>query len=185
MIRKALHRAATEQRGMTLVELLVVVASGLIVLGAAVVVFTSGLQNQMRADSKSAAVQQARVTMERMIRELRQGSGVAAGTTASASQLSLVTYVPTTCAGAATSASTLCRVTYSCSGGTCTRSLAMPDGSAPRPAERVVSGLSANDVFAYLPNATTPSLITVTLSFPAYGGGDAITLTDAAALRNG
>lgn len=177
-------RIHTEERGATLVELLVVIAGGLIVLGAAVMIFSAGVQNQMRASSKSAAVQEARTTMERLVRELRQGSGVAPGTTASASQLSLLTYVPTTCSGATATAATQCRVSYSCSGGTCTRQLAMPDGSSPGAAVQVVSGLTSNDVFGYLPNATAPSMITVTLSFAAQDGNAAITLGDAAALRN-
>jgi Tfp pilus assembly protein PilW len=173
-----------DERGVTLVELLVGMSMGLVVLGAAALVFTAGVKNQVRADSEAAAVAQARTTMERLIRELRQGSGVAAGTTPSSSQLSFITYVPSACNGDPSTASTQCRVTYSCAGGICTRRLAMPDGSSPGATVEVASGLSSNSVFSYSPSATSPSLVTVTLTYPAQGGGNAITLSDGAAFRN-
>ena len=102
-----------EERGFTLPELLLATVLGLLVIGAAVTAFTSAIQSQPRINSQAAAIQQARTMMERITRELRQGSSVPS---ASASQLSIVTYVHSaTCGGAASTSSISCRVTYSCS----------------------------------------------------------------------
>ena len=170
-----------ETDGFTLVELLVATILSLIVVGGAVTAFTSAIRNQPRIDSQANAIQQARTTMERMVRELRQGSSVPS---ASPSQLSIVTYVDSTCGGASATRAMQCRVTYACSSGICTRRLANPDGTSPTAPVRLVSGLSSNNVFSYSPSATTPTWVGVTLSFPAQTGHNAITLTDGAALRN-
>jgi len=177
-----LRALARQDRGFTLVELLVATILGLIVVGGGVTVFTVSMNNQPRISSQSAAIQQARTSMDRLTRELRQGSTVS---TATASQLSIVTYVHSaTCGGAAASTARTCRVTYTCTAGTCTRTEANPDGSSPGPAVQVVSGLSSTSVFNYLPSSTAPTYVGVTLAFPATGGDHAITLSDGAATRN-
>ena len=174
---------SADDRGFTLPELLVATVLGLLVIGAAVTAFTSTIQSQPRINSQAAAIQQARTTMEQITRELRQGSSVPS---ASTSQLSVVTYVHSaTCGGATSNTSISCRVSYSCSGGTCTRIEAKPDGTAPGSPVQVVAGLSSDNVFAYTPpSATSPAYVGVTLALPAKGGSDAITLSDGAALRN-
>ncbi len=182
-MRGRARRTAGDERGFTLPELLVATALSLVIIGAAVSAFTGAIGSQPRVNSQAAAIQQARTTMERITRELRQGSSVPS---ASPSQLSIVTYVDSaTCGGAGSNTAISCRVTYSCSGGTCTRTEAKPDGSAPGPAVQVVTGLSSDNVFTYTPpTATAPAYVAVSLAFPARGGTDAITLNDGAALRN-
>ena len=170
-----------ETDGFTLVELLVATILSLIVVGGAVMAFTSAIHSQPRIDSQATAIQQARTTVERIVRELRQGSSVPS---AASSQLSIVTYVHTTCGGASATRAMQCRVTYACSSGICTRGLANPNGTSPTAPVRLVSGLSSDNVFSYSPSATTPTWVGVTLSFPAQTGHNAITLTDGAALRN-
>jgi prepilin-type N-terminal cleavage/methylation domain-containing protein len=183
LMRERARTIGAEERGFTLPELLVATLLGLLVVGAAVTAFTGAIQSQPRVTSQAAAIQQARTTMEQITRELRQGSSVPS---ASATQLSIVTYVHSaTCGGGSSSSSISCRVTYSCSGGTCTRTEANPDGTSPGAAVQVVSGLSSNNVFSYTPpTSTAPAYVGVTLAFPAKGGSDAITLTDGSALRN-
>src|SRR6266536_1274827 len=99
--RETLREAA----GFTLVELLVASALAMVVIGAAVMAFTASIRSQPRIDSQAHAIAQARTTVERLVRELRQGSSVSS---ASASQLSIVTYVDSTCGGAATGTATQC-----------------------------------------------------------------------------
>ena len=177
-------RAGEDEGGFTLVELLVAMMIALVVLGAAVAVFTAGLHSQERITSQSSAIQGARTTMERLVRELRQGQGIVPGTTPTASQLSLVTYVNSTCAGVSSATATLCSVTYTCTGGTCTRRVGQPDGSSPGAAVRVVTGLSSANVFSYSPSATAPTYVAARLDLPSGAGDNAIVLTDGAALRN-
>jgi prepilin-type N-terminal cleavage/methylation domain-containing protein len=177
-------RAATDriadERGFTLPELLVATALSMIVIGAGVTVFTASLASQARVQSQSAAIQQARTVMERMVRELRQGSSVPSATS---SQLAVITYVRDATCGTTTP---VCRVTYQCvTAGTCTRTVSRPDGTSPATPVRMLSGLSSPNVFTYTPpTTTTPASVAVTLSLPAKNGGNAITLTDSATLRN-
>jgi prepilin-type N-terminal cleavage/methylation domain-containing protein len=180
---EARRAIATETGGFTLPELLIATMIGLIVIGAAVTAMTVGVNSQPRLNSQAASVQQARTTMERITRELRQGSSVP---TATASQLSIVTYVNSaTCGGTPANSSIACRATYTCAAGACSRTEAKPDGTAPGPAVQVLSGLSSTNVFSYTPpTSTAPASVGVTLSFAAQGANQGITLSDAAALRN-
>jgi type IV pilus assembly protein PilW len=170
-----------EPGGFTLVEMLIATVLGLIVIGGAVMAFTASIRSQPRIDAQAHAIGEARTTMERMVGELRQGSTIS---NASTSQLSIVTYVDSTCGGASATTATQCQVTYACSGGACTRRLAKPDGTSPTSATQVVSGLSTNNVFSYSPSATAATYVGVTLILPSQPGHNAITLSDGAALRN-
>jgi type II secretory pathway pseudopilin PulG len=169
-----------EERGMTLIELLIAASLGLVVIGGALAIFVGAVRSEPRAGSKVAAIQQARVTVDRITRELRQGLETP---TASSSKLAIVTYVKAvTCGGAAASTSIPCRVTYECSAGACTRVVAQPNGSAPGPSVQVASGLSSTNVFSYLPTAADPSYVGVSLAFSAEG--QPVILSDGVALRN-
>jgi type II secretory pathway pseudopilin PulG len=174
--------AVGEEHGYTLIELLVAALLGLAIVGAAVPLFISGIRSEPRVSSRAADVQQARTTMERITREVRQGWSLP---TATASELSILTYVKaTSCGGESGSTAIACRVTYSCSAGTCTRMVRNPDGSGSAPATPVVTGLADMPVFTYAPDATTPTYVGITLGFPAGDDEDSITLEDGVTLRN-
>jgi prepilin-type N-terminal cleavage/methylation domain-containing protein len=172
LARRATERLAGDE-GFTLTELLVAMMIGLVVIGAGVMMFTAAIGSQPKQSARLEKVRDARTTSERIVRELRQGR---AAPTATSSQLSIETY----CGGAASP----CRVTYTCTAGTCTRVEAQPGGTSPGPATTVVSGLSNGIVFTYSPSSSAPSWVGITLQFPAEGGDDAITVEDGAALRN-
>lgn len=156
---------------------------GLIVIGAATLVFTAGMRAQPGLSQRDNAISQGRYAMERLTRELRQGSNV---TSASANQLSFVSYVhnPSTCAATFSNTANPCRVTYNCTTMGCTRTVAQPDGSSPQAAVTIVTGLSNPNVFTYSPSSTAPSYIGATFVFAGQHGDDAITLSDGATLRN-
>jgi Tfp pilus assembly protein PilW len=181
-IRRAFKRAAS-QRGFTIAELLIGAMMGLIIVGAATMVFTAGMQAQPGLSKRDNAISQARYAMERLTRELRQGSLVSS---ASANQLSFVTYVdsPSTCGTGYSNTANPCRVTYSCTTMGCTRAIAKPDGTSPQAPVTVVTGLSNPNVFTYSPSSTAPTYIGATFVFAGENGSDAITVTDGAALRN-
>jgi Tfp pilus assembly protein PilW len=187
-LRQAWVALRRSEAGMTLIELSVATMLGLLVIGVAATIVTTAVRSEPKATSKAAGVQQARVVMDRMTREIRQGLSVP---TATSTQLSVVTYVDSaTCGGAAATTAIVCRVNYTCTAGSCTRTVARPDGTAPGPARRVVSGLSSSAVFGYgigstcTTSATSPTYVCLSLAFPAKGGGNAITLRDGVALRN-
>jgi len=180
MGRGATRRLVGEEAGFTLTELLSATALSMIVIAVGVTLFTAGIKSQARINSQAAAIQDARTTMERLTREVRQATTVPSAT---GSQLAIVTYVDDASCGSTTP---VCRVTYSCvTSGKCTRTVARPDGSSPGPSTTVVEGLSSTNVFTYTPpTPTAPASVGITLKFPAEGGSSAITLTDGATLRN-
>jgi len=184
-VRSWLHRAirrAAGQEGFTLIELLVATVLGLLVIGIAATVFSAASRSQPGLQERDDAISQARFTMERLIREVRQGSTVYAATPA---QLSLATYVDAaSCGGARATTAMVCRVTYTCTATDCSRVEANPDGSNPGSPVTVVSGLSSGNVFDYSPSTVAPKYIGATFTFPGQNGSDAITLSDGAALRN-
>jgi Tfp pilus assembly protein PilW len=165
---------------MTLVELLLAAVLGLVVIGGAFTMFAGAIHSQPRDSAKVAALQEARTTADRITRELRQGWETP---TTTSSKLEIVTYVKqVTCGGAAASTAIPCRVTYTCSGTTCSRVVAQPNGSSPGSSVRVASGLTSTNVFTYSPSATDPTYVGV--NFVLSGSGQPFTLSDGVALRN-
>ena len=186
--------------GFTIVELLVAALAGLLVLGAAVALFTSAVRNQPRLDARNAEIQQARTMSDRVTRELRQGSnasycfGAPQTCTTNQAQLMILTFVHHavggTCGAAPGAGPAIrCRVFYSCNtGGACTRtecplSILQP-GAGCGPTVTVVTGLSSNQVFTFTPRTPGEAYVGINLSFPAEDGNNAITLQDGVALRN-
>ena len=186
-LKRALLRRLRAEGGFTLAELLVAMMITLIAFAATLLLLQVAIKAQPRISERGAAIQQGRVWVERLIRELRQGGTVTG--TPSTSQLAFFTYVRhSSCGSTATGASLRCLVTYSCSAGTCSRTERNPDGSGTAPAQQMVSGLQSNSVFSYVPSSAAPRYVGVTLRFPATDDPanpeDAITLTDGVTLRN-
>ncbi len=178
--RRALAALRREERGFTLIELLVATSLGLVVVGAALAMFVGGMRSEPRTAAKVAAIQEARVVLDRMTRELRQGIDVSSPTPG---QLEIVTYVKAaTCNGAPASTAIPCEVNYVCTGDACTRSVANPDGGSPGPATEVVDGLVNTSVFDLEP-ATDPTYVGVRFTLIS-GDDDPVTLEDGVALRN-
>jgi prepilin-type N-terminal cleavage/methylation domain-containing protein len=176
------ERLRRERDGFTLVELLVATALALMVLGSAVTVFTAAIQSQPPLADRGSDIQHARTGMERMTHEIRQAWDAPVATS---NQLSILTYVKSSvCGGASATTSIQCRVTYTCSVGTCSRVEALTNGAAPGPAEKIVTGLSSSAVFSYFPSAAAAAEVRLLLTFTADSGDDAITLQDTATFRN-
>jgi Tfp pilus assembly protein PilW len=175
------HRAG-DDRGVTLVELMVAISMLMIVLAAAVPVLISSVRNEPRLRDRAGKIQEARTLVERLGRDLRSGYFVDSSTS---STLAVRTYLhQATCSGnpSLTATAILCRVTYSCASGACTRLVANPDGSSPGSSRIMVSGLSNSAIFSYTGSPT--KYVGVSIAFPAKGGDDAVTLTDGFGLRN-
>ena len=181
-LRNLISKRVAANNGFALSELLVVVAISLIVIGGSVTVMTASMKNEPRIAERTADVQGARVAMEGLTRELRQGATVVS---ASGTQLSLITNVNSaSCGGAQSSEVRSCRVTYSCASDACTRRESNPDGSFPSQPETVVKGIADGTVFTYSPNSTAPTYMGVKLQFPAVEGDDSITLSDGVTMRS-
>jgi Tfp pilus assembly protein PilW len=185
MLTRILHICRVRSRdegGMSLPEMLIAATIGLVVVGGAVAAFAVSARSQPRVSDRAGDVQHARSTIEQLTRELRQGSTV---TSASANQLSIVTYVAkASCGGPTASTSIQCQVDYTCTGDSCTRSERNPDGSGSGTPVQVVTGLATSNVFTYAPDTSAPTFVGVELSFPAEGDEDSISLGDGVTLRN-
>lgn len=184
MIRNALHiarvRASSEEAGFTLVELLVAISIFGVVSFAAVSFFLSGQKESARMIDRSQKTADLRTSLERVVRELRQGTSVVSS---SATSLAFSTYVHTNCTGATVSSTAnLCRVTYTCVSGTCTRVVSNVDGTGAGAAIRAVKGLTNSTIFTT--TGTPATYVGVTFTLPSKDGMTSITVQDGAALRD-
>lgn len=185
----SLHRltqlSLRDERGTTLLELLTAATLAVLVVGGMGMLVVRALHQQPRIADRAHSIEAGRQMVERMTRELREGSDV---TVATASQVTLRTYVRSTPCGASTQLAAdqpanECRVTYSCSGGTCSRqefALTATSGTAVE----MVTDLVSNDIFTYSPSAADPGHVTVTLVYPSEEGDEGVTISDGAELRN-
>lgn len=175
-------RIRDEEGGWTLIELLVGAVVGLFVAGIALATLNLAVQAQPVTSERAGQIQEGRSLIERISRELRQGEQISA---ASSSALTLVTFVDSaTCGGDKATTARLCQVSYSCTGGICTRTEGNPDGSGSPTTTQVASGIRNAPVFSYSPDTVDPTYVGVELSFPADGGGETVTFSDGVALRN-
>jgi type II secretory pathway pseudopilin PulG len=180
-IRPRVRQRLREERGVTLVELLVAISMLMLLLAAAVPVIVSSVNHEPRLRERAGKIQQARTLVERLGRDLRSGYAV---DTSTATTLAFRTFLKQTACNTNPSdaPAILCRVTYSCASGTCTRQVANPDGTSPGTLRTLVTGLSSSSIFTYTGSPT--SYVQVQIAFPAKGGDDAVTLSDGFRLRN-
>lgn len=178
--RETVGALRRSERGFTLIELLVATTVGMVVLGGAVTIFLGAVRSEPRTAAQVTAVQQGRVTVERITREVRQGLEVL---TAGAGQLQLITLAPQGSCGAAEEGAEPCRVTYTCTAAACSRAVAEPDGGSPGAAVQVASGLASTEVFEYAPNTAEPTYVDVELSFAMDESGPVV-IADGATMRN-
>jgi prepilin-type N-terminal cleavage/methylation domain-containing protein len=187
-----------DERGMTLVELIVAMTMTLVVFGAASYILIVAVHTQPGISDRSFDIQQGRVLQERFTRDLRASYKVEPSPAPTASAISFDTYVrSTTCGGPPQTNPAVpaipCRVTYSCSSGACSRAEGPPSVGGGTPVQ-MVSGLASTAVFGTDPTSppassstplpANPDYVTVHLAFPSRGGGGAITLDDGVDLRN-
>jgi hypothetical protein len=185
---------------LTLVELLVAATMSVIIVGAACAMLISAVRDQPGLSRKAQDVTTARWQLERVVRELRNGVKVESG--ASGSEVAFLASVRrVSCGGAVPtdpSAQPIqCRITYRCSGSTCTRTEAEPNGTRPTAPVVAVSGVSnPTNVFCFVPSAeedavecgavqsgTAPTYVGVNLEVPNPDGPGLLTISDGATLR--
>jgi len=175
------------ERGYTLVEMLVAAAMTVAITVAALPVIDSAGCHEPQVSNKAAGIERARSFVERVKRDLRNAVNFNwTGTT----NLSVNIYTRQYPCGSNTLEApdlepNICKVTYSCAGGTCTRQEQDPPNGLGHvgPVVTVVSGLADNNVFSVGPFGIWVGL-KVVMSNPK-SVSDAVTLQDSVALRNG
>jgi prepilin-type N-terminal cleavage/methylation domain-containing protein len=176
------RRLLASDAGYSLPELLVAITIALIVAAGGATLLMIAMESQPRAGDRSSQIQQGRTMIESITRELRQGETVF---NATASGFQILTYVhATSCGGAAGPTARLCRVTYSCTTDSCTRTERSADGSGSAAPVRVVDGVTGPSVFTYQGPLANPTYIGVNLVFADEEGEETVTLADGAELRN-
>ena len=170
------------EAGFTLVELLVGITLMLLVLAAGFTLLQVVIRTEPAIQDSNTSIQQGQIAAERMARELRQTYDV---NSASANSLSVDTYIQTAsnCSGGAGTTAVQCRVVYSCTANSCTRTVSEVNGANASTAT-VITGLASTNVFTYSPSSTSPTSISLTLNLSGQSSDDAITVSDGVALRN-
>ena len=159
--------AAERDAGHTLIEVVLASALLLLVVAAFLGAFHSVEKSEAYVGGRSQSLDDMRVTMARLTRDLRQGSGVVG--TPTASHLVLSTYV-----GGVSK-----QVTYDATGTTLTRQVA---GASAVVLQR---GLATTSVFSYSPAADSPQVVTVTLTVvPPSAPDTTVTIDSEVRLRN-
>lgn len=172
--------------GFTMIELMVAGSLGVLVLSGTLKLFNVSYGGQDAVAERSADIRDAQVAVDRLTREIREGSGISK---TGDNEIELITLVRTSACGSGEQTDTAiqCRVNYSCEAGACTRTESNPAGGGGATEKVFISGLATNHpkVFNYTPNKLEPRLVEVTLSFDAPDtDDDSITLTGGSALRN-
>jgi Tfp pilus assembly protein PilV len=180
-----LDRSFSGEAGLTLIELLVASAMGVILMGAVGTMVVQTLRAQPEVSTRSQNITTARYVLERMTREIRNGASV---DRALPNEVSFRTYLRrTSCGATGTLASNkpaiLCEVTYGCSTTACTRIEAAP-GVTTGTAKPIFEGIDNSNVFSYKPSAKAATFIGMTLHLPNPSGPSDLTISDGASLRN-
>lgn len=174
------------EAGVTLVELLVAMAMGVILMSAVSAMVIGAMRAQPEVSGRAQNISEARWVLERLTRELRNGIAVE---TATPSEVSFRTYVRRTSCGVegtlpSSSPAIECQVTYSCTTTSCTRGEAEPGSTEAGSETTIFTGIDDSSVFSYSPNAEEATYVGATLHIPNPSGPADLTISDGASLRN-
>ncbi|HEX6153727.1 MAG TPA: type II secretion system protein [Solirubrobacterales bacterium] len=178
-------RILSDERGLTLIELLVAAAMSVVIVGAGGSMLISAVRSQPQLNERNQKVTEVRWVQERMTKELRNGVRVDEAT---ASTVSFVTRVRTSTCGSSGSLDSdapaiNCQVTYDCASGTCTRAEAPEGVVGSGTPTQLIDDLESGAVFNYFPNKEEPTYVGIVLRVPNPSGSGALTVSDGASLR--
>jgi len=184
-----MRRLREDEGGVTLVELLVGAAMGIVLMGAVATLVVSALKFQPQITGKAENVSGARWVLERMTRELRSGERIEVG---EPSKVVFIGYSRRSPCGSTTvlpegTPSIPCKITYSCTTTACSRTESPPASAAGAGTTQILySGINSNQVFTYQPagDPTKATYVKVKLRVPDPKGSGSLTISDGASLRN-
>lgn len=187
------------ESGMTLIEALVAAMMSVIIVGASCAMLINAVRDQPALSKKAQNVTTARYQLERMVREIRNGVQVEEASSSAVILRARVRRVA--CGGEAqtnpAAEPVQCRIAYSCSGSTCTRTEQTLAGSSVGTTTIAVSGIGSTEVFCFAPSSgedssqcglpEEPQMATyvgVNLQVPNPDGPGLLTISDGATLRS-
>jgi prepilin-type N-terminal cleavage/methylation domain-containing protein len=175
----------SSEAGFTMIELIVAAAMMVVITAAATSMLISVLNRQPKVTAAADQIGDARIGLERMVNEIRQGSGVVVASS-SASKLVFNTYIhAASCTSNPTqsAAAISCQVTYECAVESGKSTYACTRKVSTATAAKFVTKLASPIAFTYTPTAV-PAYVGVKISLPTTGGGGTTVLEGGAALRN-
>jgi type II secretory pathway pseudopilin PulG len=184
-----MRRLRRGEDGVTLVELLVGAAMGIVLMSAVATLVIGALRFQPQITKKAENVSGVRWVLERMTRELRGGERIELG---ELSKVVFIGYSRRSPCGSTTvlpsgTPSIHCKITYSCTTTACSRTEAPPDSAAGAgTTQTLFTGINSNQVFTYQPSGdpTKATYVKVMLRVPDPRGTGSLTVSDGASLRN-
>jgi hypothetical protein len=169
-------RFLRSERGVSLVELLVVIPMATIVLFGIYGLYNVGAKGQQQTHDRVTTQLRAQNGLERMTREMRQAISF---TPVSSQVLDSVTYVRPSAGGASVQR----RVRYECLSGSCVRYEGAAGGALTIGPETVIPGVQNPDVFFFEPDSVNPTFVSVKLEVAVKGAANPIVLDGGFALR--
>jgi Tfp pilus assembly protein PilV len=191
-------RRLDDEAGMTMIEVLVALIMGTVVIGGATTMLISAVRQQPEQQQQAQNISTARYELERMTREIRNGTSVSS---AAGSSVSFVARVRrTACGGGVQTSSTApsieCQIAYACTTTACTRTEREVGKTSGGTATTVITGIDSAEVFCFVPSAntdptecgpakpgTSPTYVGITLSVPNPSERGHLTISDGASLR--
>ena len=174
--RRLLRRLRSE-RGMNLVELLVVIPMLAVVLMGIYALYNVGAKSQQDTNNRVRSMIQQQNGLERISREMRQATAI---TPVSSQIIDGTTWVRPSGGGASVQR----RVRYDCSTGTCQRWEGAVGGSLTSGPVTVITDVQNADVFSLEPNSVDPTYVVTRVEVSVKNAGNPITLDGGFALRN-
>jgi prepilin-type N-terminal cleavage/methylation domain-containing protein len=178
--RRLRARLRRDQRGMTLIEVLIAMPLALLLLFAAVDAMDVTAKHQSRTTKRTQAITQAKVGIDRMVREVREADSL---NLLSSQIVEIVTPVRPT-SGPSSYAGNLRLVRYDCSGGKCTRYEGPKSGPVATTGKVLVTDVANADVFTPSPDIVNPTFLGLKLRVSVKGQSNPINVTDGVNLRN-
>lgn len=173
---RRLRRLLRGERGLGLVELLVVMPMMAVVLLGIYALYNVGAKSQQQSTSRVETLLREQNGLERMTREMRQAVSF---TPVSSQILDGVTYVRPAAGGPSQQR----HVRYECQAGACTRYEGAVGGSLGT-GEVVISKVQNADVFFFSPDSVNPTYVSVKIEVTPKGVTNPIVLDGGFALRN-
>jgi len=172
----AARRFIRSERGLSLVELLVVIPMMAVVLMGIYALYNVGAKSQANNSARVSTLLREQNGLERMTREMRQAVSF---TPVSSQVLDAVTYVRPSTGGN----SVLRHVRYECLDGACTRYEGAV-GGALGTGEVVIPNLQNVDVFFFSPDSVNPTYVAVKLEVSVKNANNPLVLDGGFELRN-
>ncbi len=157
IFKKSRRGRLLDASGITMLEMLLASSLSLITLMAATSVLMLVTRQQPRVSEHGQRIQEVRVALERMTRDLRQTYLVNAS---SSTSIDVRTYKRSVQGQPAVQ----WRVVYNCYSGSCTRQEGPIEDSLGLE-QPLITGVTNTDIFSYEPDLVNPSFLRIKLSF--------------------